>query len=162
MSAKDDPVVQSKGLEHGASSTNLNLSTNDTPSTAEKPQLLRKTRGALRTLQRYVWDDPDKPKEEKWFLLKLDIFLLTASCLGYFSKNLDQSNIGNAYVSGVKTTYHPFKDVADQLTDERGAQYAWQRTDIRWQLLHCRLRNWANASRDVGDPCSPVNLDTSS
>ncbi|KAF2131807.1 putative pantothenate transporter [Dothidotthia symphoricarpi CBS 119687] len=67
-----------------------------------KPGFVGSTRRALRTVQRYVWDDPDKPAEEKWFLLKLDIFLLSSSCLGYFSKNLDQSNIGNAYVSGMK------------------------------------------------------------
>jgi MFS transporter, ACS family, pantothenate transporter len=51
---------------------------------------------------RYVWDDPAKPKHEKWFLFKLDVFLLSAACLGYFSKNLDQANINNAYVSGMK------------------------------------------------------------
>ncbi|KAI1626536.1 putative pantothenate transporter [Exophiala viscosa] len=56
----------------------------------------------FRSSERYVWDDPDKPKEEKWFLFKLDILLLTISCLGYFSKNLDQANINNAYVSGMK------------------------------------------------------------
>ncbi|OKL61142.1 hypothetical protein UA08_03296 [Talaromyces atroroseus] len=56
----------------------------------------------LRSIQRYVWDDPDKPAKEKWFLFKLDIFFLTISCLGYFSKNLDQANISNAYVSGME------------------------------------------------------------
>lgn len=55
-----------------------------------------------RNFQGYVWDDPDKPKEEKRFLLKLDFFLLTYACLGYFCKNLDQANISNAYVSGMK------------------------------------------------------------
>lgn len=48
-----------------------------------------KTRDSFwRTVQRYVWDDPDKPAYEKKFLLKLDIFLLTYTCLGYFCKNL--------------------------------------------------------------------------
>ncbi|ROW07377.1 hypothetical protein VMCG_03788 [Cytospora schulzeri] len=55
-----------------------------------------------RTVQRYIWDDPDKPAYEKKFLLKLDIFLLTYTCLGYFCKNLDQANVSNAYVSGMK------------------------------------------------------------
>lgn len=55
-----------------------------------------------RTIQRYVWDDPDKPAAEKKFLLKLDFFLLTYTCLGYFCKNLDQANISNAYVSGMQ------------------------------------------------------------
>ncbi|KAF2833013.1 MFS general substrate transporter [Ophiobolus disseminans] len=94
MSSKDASEVGAKGLQETPSSTDL------TPST---PETVRPWyRDALRTLQRYIWDDPDKPKEEKWFLLKLDIFLLTAACLGYFSKNLDQANIQNAYVSGMK------------------------------------------------------------
>jgi hypothetical protein len=38
------------------------------------------------------------------FLFKLDVFMLTISCLGYFSKGLDQVNISNAYVSGMKET----------------------------------------------------------
>lgn len=41
-----------------------------------------------RTFQRFIWDDPDKPAYEKKFLLKLDFFLLTYTCLGYFCKNL--------------------------------------------------------------------------
>lgn len=41
-----------------------------------------------RTVQRFIWDDPDKPAYEKKFLLKLDFFLLTYTCLGYFCKNL--------------------------------------------------------------------------
>ncbi|KAI8936465.1 hypothetical protein NX059_006871 [Plenodomus lindquistii] len=94
MTSKVEPEVQTKGLHDAPSSTDL-----DAPS--EKPTYGR-TRRVLRSIQRYVWDDPDKPKEEKWFLFKLDVFLLTAACLGYFSKNLDQSNIGNAYVSGMK------------------------------------------------------------
>lgn len=43
-----------------------------------------------RAIQRYIWDDPDKPKKEKLFLFKLDLFLLSATCLGYFCKNLAQ------------------------------------------------------------------------
>lgn len=70
----------------------------------EKPGLIGALRRSLRAVQRYTWDDPDKPKEEKWFLFKLDCFLLTSACLGYFSKNLDQSNISNAYVSGVRVS----------------------------------------------------------
>lgn len=41
-----------------------------------------------RTFQRFIWDDPDKPAYEKKFLLKLDFFLLSYTCLGYFCKNL--------------------------------------------------------------------------
>jgi len=54
----------------------------------------QKTYGTLsrvrRAVQRYIWDDPDKPRREKLFLFKLDLFLLSATCLGYFCKNLAQ------------------------------------------------------------------------
>lgn len=56
----------------------------------------------LRTLQAYIWDSPDKSTEEKRFLLKLDFFVLTYGCYGYFCKNLAEANISNAYVSGMK------------------------------------------------------------
>lgn len=72
-----------------------NIQTNSSPQYSS-------TRRFLRAIQRYIWDDPDKPEQEKKFLLKLDFFLLTYACLGYFCKNLDQSNINNAYVSGMK------------------------------------------------------------
>ncbi|KAF1953933.1 pantothenate transporter [Byssothecium circinans] len=50
----------------------------------------------------YVWDTLDKPKEERWFMFKLDAALLTFASLGYFIKYLDQSNINSAFVSGMK------------------------------------------------------------
>lgn len=50
---------------------------------------VQQQRGSFwRTFQRFIWDDPDKPAYEKKFLLKLDFFLLTYTCLGYFCKNL--------------------------------------------------------------------------
>lgn len=50
----------------------------------------------------YLWDTLDKSPEERRFLFKLDAWLLTAASLGYFIKNLDQYNINNAFVSGMK------------------------------------------------------------
>jgi ACS family pantothenate transporter-like MFS transporter len=100
MTSKSEVGVQSNGLEHNSSSTDTSSSLPDDSRAAEKPR--SRIPQGLRTFQRYIWDDPDKPKEEKWFLFKLDCFLLIAACLGYFSKNLDQSNIRNAYVSGVR------------------------------------------------------------
>lgn len=74
----------------------------DSPKSWEKPGFKAKTHRKWRIIQRYIWDDPDKPEVEKKFLLKLDFFLLSYTCLGYFCKNLDQANINNAYVSGMK------------------------------------------------------------
>jgi hypothetical protein len=69
----------------------------------------------------YARDTFDKPKEERWFMFKLDAALLTFASLGvsqatihivtsradigyligYFIKYLDQSNINRAFVSGM-------------------------------------------------------------
>ncbi|KAK7955647.1 major facilitator superfamily transporter [Apiospora aurea] len=51
----------------------------------------------------YIWDyDPGRSHEERVFIQKLDVFLITMPPLGYFIKNLDQTNISNAFVSGMK------------------------------------------------------------
>ncbi|KAJ9629546.1 hypothetical protein H2203_001920 [Taxawa tesnikishii (nom. ined.)] len=55
-----------------------------------------------RKWQSYIWDALDKTPEERKFLFKLDAVLLTFASLGYFIKYLDQSNINNAFVSGMK------------------------------------------------------------
>lgn len=84
----------------GHSDTNLPFS--DSTKSWDKPGAWGSICRGCRNVQRYIWDDPDKPAEEKKFLLKLDLFLLTYACLGYFCKGLDQQNINNAYVSGMK------------------------------------------------------------
>ncbi|KAF6804408.1 major facilitator superfamily transporter [Colletotrichum sojae] len=42
------------------------------------------------------------PKEERAFVWRLDLFFLTIGFLGYMFKYIDQTNINNAYVSGMK------------------------------------------------------------
>jgi hypothetical protein len=67
----------------------------------------------------YLWDTFDKSPEERRFLFKLDAAILTfaslgkpslsrnarsvahAAQIGYFIKYLDQTNINNAFVSGM-------------------------------------------------------------
>lgn len=50
----------------------------------------------------YIWDTFDKSPEERRFLFKVDAAILSFACLGYFLKYLDQININNAFVSGMK------------------------------------------------------------
>jgi len=50
----------------------------------------------------YVWDTLDKPPEERRFLAKLDFVLLTFGALGEFAEALEQMNVNNAFVSGMK------------------------------------------------------------
>jgi hypothetical protein len=159
MTSKSVPEVHTTGLKQIPSSNDLAPSTAGTPETSKQAELFSRQRQILRTFQRYVWDDPDKPKEEKWFLFKLDFFLLTAACLGYFSKNLDQSNVKNAYVSGVRLPITEPSKHADLSTDERVAEHVWQRTDLCRQLLHCWVRYRPGASSDACDPIASVNID---
>lgn len=55
-----------------------------------------------RSWRSYLWDTFDKSREERRFLFKLDAALLTFASLGYFIKYLDQINVNNAFVSGMK------------------------------------------------------------
>ncbi|KAL7620337.1 hypothetical protein AAE478_009331 [Parahypoxylon ruwenzoriense] len=51
----------------------------------------------------YIWDyEPGRSREERAFIRKLDVFLVSMLSFGYFIKNLDQTNISNAFVSGMK------------------------------------------------------------
>ena len=108
--------------------TFVDNASSDEASRSEQPRTYSRPRRFLRSLQRHLWDDPDKSKEEKWFLFKLDVFLLSSACLGYFSKNLDQSNISNAYVSGVSLTLNKKAFCRYQKLiniDERVSQHVW-------------------------------------
>ncbi|KAL1412032.1 hypothetical protein Q8F55_003029 [Vanrija albida] len=49
-----------------------------------------------------IWDTFDLPPKERKLLFKVDALVLTFAALGYFLKNLDQTNINNAFLSGMK------------------------------------------------------------
>ncbi|KAI9507764.1 MFS general substrate transporter, partial [Russula earlei] len=51
-------------------------------------------------------DTWNKTPEERGFLRRLDACLITYAALSYFSKYLDQQNVINAYVSGMKEDLH--------------------------------------------------------
>ncbi|KAH3686725.1 hypothetical protein WICPIJ_002288 [Wickerhamomyces pijperi] len=54
----------------------------------------------------FLWVSVSKHPSERRFLLKLDWFLLSSACAGYFLKTLDTNNIGTAYVNGMKEHYN--------------------------------------------------------
>lgn len=62
------------------------------------------------TWKSYIWDSLDKSPEERRFLFKLDSAVLTVASLGYLIKYLDQANINNAYVSGMKEDLELYGD----------------------------------------------------
>ncbi|KAK4609248.1 MFS transporter PfmaC [Fulvia fulva] len=48
------------------------------------------------------WDSVDGSPKRRRYIQKLDTYLLSYICLGYFIKQIDQTNMSNAYVSGMK------------------------------------------------------------
>ncbi|KAF1960184.1 major facilitator superfamily transporter [Byssothecium circinans] len=48
------------------------------------------------------WFSDEDTKEERRLITKLDMFLVPYSVLGYWVKYIDQSNLNNAYVAGMK------------------------------------------------------------
>ena len=56
------------------------------------------------TFRSYIWDTDThlKSAAERKLLRKLDFAILTIGCFGFFMKFLDQTNLINAYVSGMK------------------------------------------------------------
>lgn len=81
-----------------------------TSSAASAEDLTIVTSPAKRHWRSYVWDTFDKSPEERRFLFKLDAVVITLASVGYFIKYLDQININNAFVSGMKTDLSLYGD----------------------------------------------------
>ncbi|KAL1875557.1 hypothetical protein Plec18167_005493 [Paecilomyces lecythidis] len=58
----------------------------------------------------YLWDTFDKPPEERRLLSKLDAAIISFASIGYFVKSIDQYNINNAFVSGMKEDLDLYKN----------------------------------------------------
>ncbi|KAI1855632.1 hypothetical protein JX265_006035 [Neoarthrinium moseri] len=56
----------------------------------------------IKTWKGYLWDTWDLPSDQRRLLFKVDAFVLTFASIGYFLKNIDQTNINNAFLSGMK------------------------------------------------------------
>lgn len=50
----------------------------------------------------FIWHPKGLPTSEKKLLFKIDLFILSYACMAYFTKWLDQANLSNAYVSGMR------------------------------------------------------------
>jgi ACS family pantothenate transporter-like MFS transporter len=83
---KDPATVESKSLSQP-------LSTELSPEaslTEEKEKPLK------RRIREILWDSFDRTPEERWFIHKIDFFILTWASLSYFSKNLNTNNISKS------------------------------------------------------------------
>ncbi|PVH14936.1 uncharacterized protein CXQ87_005214 [Candidozyma duobushaemuli] len=68
-------------------------------------EIHRRNTSKLFKVRQFFWDGTDKHPKEQKYLCKLDFFLLSSSMLGYFIKNLNQSNVTTAYVNGMDEYY---------------------------------------------------------
>ncbi|KAI4725588.1 MFS general substrate transporter [Aureobasidium sp. EXF-10728] len=56
----------------------------------------------IKSWKGYLWDTWELPPDQRWLLFKVDAFVLTFASIGYFLKNIDQTNVNNAFLSGMK------------------------------------------------------------
>ncbi|KAH8702231.1 major facilitator superfamily domain-containing protein [Talaromyces proteolyticus] len=63
------------------------------------------------------------PREERAFVWRLDLFFLTIGFLGYMFKYIDQTNINNAYVSGMQEDLSLFGNQLNYFTTLFSAGY---------------------------------------
>ncbi|KAH8659763.1 allantoate permease [Xylariales sp. PMI_506] len=56
----------------------------------------------IRSWKGYLWDTWELPSDQRRLLFKVDAFVLTFASIGYFLKNIDLSNVNNAYLSGME------------------------------------------------------------
>ncbi|KAI1804679.1 MFS general substrate transporter [Daldinia bambusicola] len=88
---------------HSPKETLVNESTLDVAGPSRQQSELEPAEKAKVPWWSYIWDyEPGQTREERAFIQKLDVFLVTMLSFGYFIKNLDQTNIANAFVSGMK------------------------------------------------------------
>ena len=83
MSAnKDTTTVEAKTLPQPQSEE----------TSPERP-LTEKKKPLKRRIREILWDSFDRTPEERWFIHKIDFFILTWASLSYFSKNLNTNNV---------------------------------------------------------------------
>ncbi|KAH6657660.1 major facilitator superfamily domain-containing protein [Truncatella angustata] len=56
----------------------------------------------IKTWKGHLWDTWELPADQRRLLFKVDAFVLTFASIGYFLKNIDQTNVNNAFLSGMK------------------------------------------------------------
>ncbi|KAI0301693.1 MFS general substrate transporter [Multifurca ochricompacta] len=87
----------------------------------------------------YIWDSWNKSPEERKFLRRLDACLITYAALSYFSKYLDQQNVTNAYVSGMKEDLHLHGNQLNYITTSWTVGYVIGQIPSKWAILAFRF-----------------------
>ncbi|QPG73272.1 hypothetical protein FOA43_000580 [Brettanomyces nanus] len=95
----DTPVEDNPSLPEAAEKTDALVATDSVlhSETSESEGQTEETKGKW-----YHWFEPGTSRKEKKLILKLDFFLMIYMIISWFLKYLDQTNVSNAYVSGMK------------------------------------------------------------
>ncbi|QQK40560.1 Sucrose/H+ symporter, plant [Penicillium digitatum] len=128
-------------------------------------QKVANTKNATSTITPFAEIDP---KEERSLVWRLDIFFLTIGFLGYTFKYLDQTNISNAYVSGMETDLELYGNELNYFTTFFNIGYMimlypsciiishigpsiWLPTcEVMWGILTCCLSTVTKAKQVYG------------
>ncbi|KAF2741121.1 putative pantothenate transporter [Polyplosphaeria fusca] len=102
---------------------------------AQKPPLSKR-------ILAIIWDSLDKSPEERAFIAKIDFWILTYVCIAYFVKYLDQTNISNAYVSGMKEDLHLSGNDLNYLTTYWNIGYILGQIPSQLVMLKIRPSIW--------------------
>ncbi|KAL2871159.1 major facilitator superfamily domain-containing protein [Aspergillus lucknowensis] len=90
----------------------------------------------------YIWDTFDKSPEERRLLTKLDAAILSFASLGYFIKYLDQININNAFVSGMKEDLGMYQNQLNYMQAAWTVGYVIGEVPSNMLLTRIRPRYW--------------------
>ncbi|KAL7940488.1 allantoate permease [Trichoderma barbatum] len=85
---------------------------------------------------------PASSKEERSLVRRLDIFLLTFGCFSQIIKSLDQANISNAYVSGMKEDLNLYGNELNLFTTYFNVAYCIMLIPSQIIITHVRPSWW--------------------
>ncbi|TRM66856.1 major facilitator superfamily domain-containing protein [Schizophyllum amplum] len=91
---------------------------------------------ALFRLRVWVWGEYKATEKEERLLRKIDVGILTFACISYFVARLDNSNLANAYVSGMKEDLNMSTEAYSQMTSIYQAGYSVGQVPCNLAILY--------------------------
>ncbi|CAH0047635.1 unnamed protein product [Clonostachys solani] len=103
----------------------------------------------IKTWKGQIWDTLELPPAQRKLLGKVDAVVLTFASLGYFLKYLDQNNINNAFLSGMKEELNMYGNELVTSTSIWTVGYVIGQIPINLLLTRVSPR-WVIPSLEVG------------
>ncbi|KAI5835136.1 MFS general substrate transporter [Schizophyllum commune Tattone D] len=102
-------------------------------------------KSALRRLRVWVWGEYKETETEERLLRKIDAGILTFACISYFVARLDNVNLANAYVSGMKEDLNMSAAAYSDLTSIYQAGYSVGQVPCNLAILYFPPRYYMSA-----------------